>query len=189
MKTMQKILMAGGLIGSACGLGCNETTHKDVTAARDKVAAEQRKLDDAKRDEVRTVQKPVVEQPTTNEAERGHDRVVKQAERVQDAKREEVKTEQDLATEQARDQFLIDCKASIDVANRAIEKLQTKKNATTEDQKADLDRHITDMKAKRDALQAEINNIRTADKTRWSDFKAAAQRAMDELNVESGKVS
>jgi len=45
------------------------------------------------------------------------------------------------------------------------------------------------MKAKRDALQAEINNIRTADKTRWGDFKAAAQRAMDELNVESGKGS
>jgi len=188
MKYLPQLMIAGGLIGL---FGCNQTTQKDVTAKREKVANEERNLAEAKREEARTVNKPVVEQPAPNrrDVEQAHDKVVKQGQRVHEAKKEEIKTERDLTNEQQRDQFLIDCKASIDLANRAIEKLQTKRNAATEDQKPDIDRHINDLKSKRDAVQTEINNIRTANKDRWMDYKAAAQQAMNELNLESGKVS
>jgi pyocin large subunit-like protein len=188
---MKQFLLVSGLIGTALMFGCNQTTQKDVTAARDRTAEEQRKLDDAKRDEARTVNKPIIDDAAERrrEAERARERVRDQEERVLDAKRDEVETKRDLANEQARDKFLIDCKASIDLANRAVEKLQTGRNAATEDEKANIDRQITDLKAKRDALQSEINNIRTANIDRWSDHHAAAKKAMDDLNAESRKVS
>ena len=181
-----KLLVISGLIGSTLLFGCNQTTRKDVTAAHDKVANEQRKLDEVKREEMRTVNKPVVDSSTQrNEA----DKVADQEQRVRDAKREEAKVQQDLNNEQQRDQFLIDCKTSIDLANRSIEKLQTSRNAATEEQKQEIDRQIGDIKSKRDALQSEINNIRTSDKSRWNDYRAAAQSAMDDLNRVSGKSS
>jgi len=191
MKHLFKTLITSGLIVPALLVGCNQTTQKDVTAKREKVANEERKLAEAQREEARTANKPVIDQPTQNgrDMEQAHDKVARQAERVQEAKKEERNTQRELANEQQRDQFLIDCKTSIDLANRAIEKLQTKRNAATEEQKADIDRQINDMKSKRDAVQTEINNIRTANKDRWMDYKAAAQQAMDDLNRESGKVS
>jgi len=180
-----KLLVIGGLLGSTLLFGCNQTTRKDVTAAHDKTATEQRRLDEVKR-EARTVNKPVID-PATEQREA--ERVAKQEERVRAAQRDEAKVTQDLTNEQQRDEFLIDCKASIDLANRAIEKLQTKRNAATEEGKQEIDRQIADMKSKRDAVQTEINNIRTADKSHWTDHRAAAQSAMEELNRESGKVS
>jgi len=191
MRRLPYIIGLGAIASLVTLTGCNETTRKDVTAAREKVRNEERKLDDVKRDEARTVNKPVIEQPPAErgDLERAHDRVLKQEERVREAKQEENQKVQNLNTEQARDQFLIDCKASIDLANRAVEKLQTKKNAATEEGKKDIDQHIADIKSRRDALQSEINNIRTADVKHWTDFKAAAQKAMDDLNHESGKVS
>jgi len=166
-------------------VGCNETTRKDVTSAQNKVAREERKLDDAKREEARTVQKPVLDQNNNgngSDTDRSHDRVVKQEERVREAQNEASKKAQDLNNEQARDMFLIDCKAAIDLANRNVEKLQTKKNAATDDEKAALDRQIDDIKAQRDALQKEINNIRTSNIDRWNEFQSSAQKCMDELN-------
>jgi len=190
MKYLSQYLTVSVLLGSAAMFGCN-TTRNDVTAARDKTAAEQRKLDEAKRDEARTVNKPVVEDNTARnrEAERAHDKVIKQEERVREAQKEEVRKEENLNTEQSRDKFLIDCKASIDLTNRQIEKLQTERNAATEDGKKDIDQRIADIKAKRDALQSEINNIRTSDVKRWMDFHPAAQKAMNDLNQESKRVS
>jgi len=186
MKYLCQVLVLGGALGASLLVGCN-TTRNDVTAAREKVAKEERKLDEVKREEARTAQKPVVE--PRQDLDRAHDRVVKQEERVNEAKKDEAKTEQQLNTEQSRNTFLIDCKASIDLANRAIEKLQTKKNAADEDGKKAIDQQIADIKSKRDALQSEITNIRTADIKRWTDYHAAAKQAMDDLNEESGKVS
>ena len=91
--------------------------------------------------------------------------------------------------EQDRDKFLIDCKAVIDLANRSVEKLETKKNAADESGKAELDQQINTIKSKRDALQGKINDIRNTDVMKWGDHKAAAQSAMDDLNRESKSVS
>jgi len=182
MRCLHTLAVMGGCAAAMLFAGCNETTRKDVTSAQNKVQREERKLDDAKREEARTAHKPVVEQPSGADLDRAHDRVVKQEERVREAQQDASKKAQDLNNEQARDTFLIDCKASIDLANRNIEKLQTKKNAATDDEKMALDRQIDDMKAQRDAVQKEINNIRTSDVKRWEEFKPAAQKAMDELN-------
>jgi len=169
-------------------VGCNETTRKDVTSAQNKVDREERKLDDAKREEARTAQKPVIDETNKREQDRAHDRVVKQEERVREAQTDASKKAHDLNVEQGRDTFLVDCKAAVDLANRNIEKLETKKNAATEDEKMALDRKIEDIKAQRDAVQKEINNIRTSDVDRWQEFKPAAQKAMDELSRLGGSL-
>jgi chromosome segregation ATPase len=206
-------LLVGGLLGSALLVGCNETTRDDVTAARDRVNKEERRLEDMKRDEGRAINeekgeadqarvtnKPVVgddlnegAREEAREADRAktaaQDRLDQQRERIDDAKREAADEEARLSHEQNRDKFLIDCKAAIDMANRSIEKLETKKNAADDSGKGALDQQINAIKSKRDALQGKINDIRQAEVMRWSEHKAAAQKAMDELNREAGKVS
>jgi len=194
MLKQSHLWIAGGVLGLASLLGCNQTTRHDVSSAQDKVTREKQKLDEAKRDEARTAQKPVINDSNrdTNrdvanhdrDADRAHDKVVKQEDRVRDAERNLQDKQQDLNTEQHRDMFLIDCKAAIDKANRAVEKLQTKKNAATDDEKRTIDRQIDDIKSRRDEVQKEINNIRTSDVKKWSEFKPAAQQAMDDLNKE-----
>jgi len=193
-------------------MGC-ETTRNDVTAARDRVNKEERRLEEMKREEGRAINeekreaaesrvtnKPVVgddinEGPReeAREVDRARDaaqdRLKAQQDRIEDAKRDEAETKARLDQEQTRDKFLIDCKTAIDMANRAVEKLQTEKNAADEPEKAALDQKINSVKSKRDALQGKINDIRNADVMRWSDHKAAAQKAMDELDRESGSVS
>jgi len=189
MKYLTHILGVSILAGLSLLVGCNETTRKDVTSAQQKVDNEQRKLEDAKRDEARTVNKPVVDQSDRREADRAHDQVTRQERKVEDAKAEEAKRERELASDQARDKFLIDCKASMDLSDRAIEKLQTQKNAADDAGQKAIDQQISDIKTKKDAVQKEINNIRSADKTHWMDFQGAAKKAMDDLNAASGMVS
>jgi len=204
--------MGGAVLGAALLAGC-ETTRNDVTAARNRVNKEERKLDDMKRDESRAINeekreaaesrvtnKPVVgddinegpreESREVDKARQGaQDRINNQRERVEDAKRDAAEKESRLNHEQERDKFLIDCKAAIDLSNRSVEKLETKKNAADDSGKSALDQQINTIKSKRDALQGKINDIRSADVMKWEDHKAAAQKAMDELNRESKNVS
>jgi len=182
MKCLSLLAVMSGCATITLFGGCNETTRKDVTQAQNKAVREERKLDDAKREEARVARKPVLDEADKRELDRAHDRTVKQGERVRGAETDVAKKAENLNVEQARDMFLVDCKTAIDLANRNIEKLETKKNAATEDEKLALDRKIEDIKAQRDAVQKEINNIRTADTKRWGEFKPAAMRAMDELN-------
>jgi len=213
MKYLTHTLVIGGLLGSSLLVGCNQTTRQDVTAARQRIDKEERRLEDVKREEARKVDeekreagqarvtnKPIVgddlnqgPREEAREADRAKttadQRIERQRERVAEAKNEAADKEARLANEQSRDKFLIDCKAAIDMANRAVEKLQTEKNAADEAGKKSLDDRITAIKSKRDALQTKINDIRAADVMKWSDHKAAAQQTMDELNRESGKVS
>jgi len=197
MKCLTRLLgltaVAGMIVTVA---GCNETTRKDVTAAQNKVVKEERKLDDIRREEARaieekkqaaprTVNKPVIaDDPVERERIRASERLTEQNERVAEAKADAREKENKLATEQARDKFLIDCKAQIDLANRAIEKLETKKNAADDGGKEALDRDIASIKAQRDRLQKEMNSIRTSEVSRWSEHQAAAQQAMVDLKNE-----
>jgi len=213
MRLIPHIMLLGGLLSSALLMGCNETTRDDVTAARNRVNKEERRLEEMKRDEGRAINeekreaeqarvtnKPVVgddvnEGPVeeAREVDRARtaaqDRLNQQRDRIADAKREAADKEARLIHEQDRDKFLIDCKASIDLAGRAVEKLETEKNAADDAGKSALDQQIKTIKSKRDALQGKINDIRKAEVMRWSEHKAAAQKAMDELNRESGNVS
>jgi hypothetical protein len=206
-------MLAGGLLSSALLVGCNETTRDDVTAARNRVNKEEQRFEDMKRDENRAVNeekreadqarvtnKPVVgddiNEGAVEEAREvdrartaAQDRLNQQRDRIADAKREAADKEARLSHEQDRDKFLIDCKAAIDMAGRSIEKLETKKNAADDAGKSALDQQINMIKSKRDALQGKINDIRQAEVMKWSDHKAAAQKAMDELNRELGSVS
>lgn len=180
MKRISCLSILSGLVAVGLLAGCNnETTRKDVASADQKVAKEQQKLDEAKRNEAHVANKPNVDQ---SQLQNAHDNVRNQEDRVQKAESEADKRKQELGTEQARDMFLVDCKAATDLANRAIEKLETKKNAATDQGKTDLDNQIKNIKDKREALQKEINNIRSADEKKWSDYKPAAQKAMDDLN-------
>jgi hypothetical protein len=200
-------------LGSALLVGCNETTRDDVTAARQRINTEERRLEDVKREEARKIDeekreaatarvtdKPIVgddfnEGPAeeAREVERAKknaaERIEDQREKVVNAERDAADKEARLVQEQARDKFLIDCKTAMDMADRAVEKLQTEKNAADESGKQTLDQRINTIKAKRSALQAKINDIRSADVMRWSDHKAMAQKAMDELNREASTVS
>jgi len=213
MKSLVRLISLGAI---ACmGLlaaGCNETTHKDVTAAREQVTKEKQKLDDMKREEARriedkkqaenrTANKPVVDadkvtvpQPDDSaaverERARAQERLTKQGEKLQEAKATAKDKEDKLANEQSRDTFLIDCKAAIDLANRGIEKLETKKNAADEDGKKALDDQIATIKIKRDHLQKQIDTIRAAGVMVWSKHHDAAQKAMDDLDMELKEVS
>jgi len=180
-------------------VGCNETTKQDVTAAHDKVAKEQQKLENMKREDARAIEKkkeeaartankPVVSDGAVErERERAAEREIKQGEKVQEAKVEAKDKEDKLAMEQSRDKFLIDCKAEIDLANRGIEKLETQKNAADEGGKKTLDDRIAAIKTKRDHLQKEIDTIRSEEVMRWTDHKAVAQKAIDELKNELSK--
>jgi len=205
--------MTAATMGSLLLLAGCETTRNDVTAARNKVDREQQKLEDVKRDEARKVNKEGREADSariTNKPIVGNDvnegpreeareanqksaaaqqRIRDQEERVQDAKSEAAKTENKLEMEQSRDKFLIDCKAATDLANRAIEKLETKKNAADDAGKKAIDDQITAIRSKRDDLQKHINSIRSADVMRWNDHQAVAQKAMDELLKEVKTVS
>jgi hypothetical protein len=206
-------MLVGGVLSSALLVGCNETTRDDVTAARNRVNKEEQRFEDMKRDENRAVNeekreadqarvtnKPVVgddiNEGAVEEAREvdrartaAQDRLNQQRDRIADAKREAADKEARLSHEQDRDKFLIDCKAAIDMAGRSIEKLETKKNAADDAGKSALDQQINMIKSKRDALQGKINDIRQAEVMKWSDHKAAAQKAMDELNRELGSVS
>jgi hypothetical protein len=185
-------------------IGC-ETSRDDATAARNRVDREQRRLEDMKRDAPRNVEeerqeardahvtnKPILgddinegSKEEAREAERKavaeHQRIRDQQEAVREAKADAEQTEKRLAMEQSRDKFLIDCKSATDQANRAIEKLQTMKNDADEAEQKSLNDRTDVLKAKRDELQEHINSIRSADVMRWSDHKAMAQKAMDEL--------
>jgi hypothetical protein len=213
MRCLSQIVLVGGLLCPALLVGCNETTRDDVTAARNRVNKEERKLEDMKRDENRAINeekreaeqarvtnKPVVGDDVNEGAreeakevdrarDAAQDRLNAQKNRVEEAKQDEAETKARLDQEQARDKYLIDCKAAIDMANRSIEKLQTKKNAADEAGKDSLDQQINTIKSKRDALQGKIDDIRKVEVARWSEHKAAAQKAMEELNSESSKVS
>lgn len=213
MRYLRQLLVVGGLVGSSLLLACNETTRDDVTAARNRVEEERRRLDEVKREEGRAIDeekreaeqahltnKPVVgDDPNEGAREESRevgraqgtaeDRIREQEKRLEEAKRKEAETKGRLELEQSRDTFLIDCKAAIDQANRAVEKLQIKKNAASESEQESLDEQIINLKTKRDALQGKINDIRGAELMRWSDHRGAAQKTMDELNRESGNVS
>jgi len=212
---MRKGIHVAGL-AAICGAvlltGC-ETTRNDVTAARNRVDREERKLEDVKRDaarnvekenrearEARTTNKPIIgddiNEGATEEAREArrkanseNQRIQDQRERVQDAKVDAQNKENKLAMEQSRDKFLIDCKAATDQADRAIEKLQTMKNAADDAGQKSIDDHITALRSKKDALQKHINSIRSADVMRWTDHKAMAQQAMDELLKDAKSVS
>src|SRR5436190_12711275 len=132
MRYFPQILIVGGVLGSALFMGC-ETTRNDVTAARDRVNKEERRLEEMKRDEgraineekreadkARTTSKPVVgddinegAREEAKEVDRARDaaqdRLNDQRGRVEDAKRNEAETKARLDHEQARDKFLIDC--------------------------------------------------------------------------------
>jgi len=194
------VAIAGALLLSGC-----ETTRNDVTAARNRVDREERRLEDVKREatrniekkrqearEARTTNKPIVgddiNEGATEEAREAQrktvtedQRIENQKDRVRDAKVDAQNKENKLAMEQSRDKFLVDCKAAIDLGNRAIEKLQTMKNAADDAGQKAIDDHITALKAKRDDLQKHINSIRAAGVMHWTDHNAVAQKAMDEL--------
>ena len=213
MKHFTQLLSIGSIAGLSLFGGCNETTRDDVIAKRDNVAKEERKLDNVKRDAARGIQdekreaeaarvtnKPIVgndvnEGPPEEAREVEQKRIDaqknidKQAKRVEDAKQDAASTEETLQHEQARDKFLIDCKASIDLANRAIEKLETKKNAADDAGKIELDQQIANIKTHRDEAQRHLNDIRKADVLRWTDHKAAAMQSVESLNQETQKVS
>lgn len=213
MRYLTHLMGLGSIAGLGLLAGCNETTRDDVVAKRDNVATEQRKLDDAKRNAARDVNqekqeanaarvtnKPIVgDDVNEGAAEESREaqqkkidsqkNVQDQAQRVEAAKQDVARTEETLEHEQARDKFLIDCKASIDLANRAIEKLETKQNAADEAGKAELQQQISKIKTHRDEVQRHINDIRQADVLRWSDHKAAAMKSLESLNQETQKVS
>jgi len=192
------------ICGAVLLTGC-ETTRNDVTAARNRVDREERKLEDVKRDaarnvEVHTTNKPIVgddinegSTEETREAQRKttseNQRIQDQRERVQNAKADAQNKENKLNMEQSRDKFLVDCKAAMDLGNRAIEKLQTMKNAADDAGQKAIDDHIAALRSKKDALQKHINSIRSADVMRWTDHKAMAQQAMDELLKDAKSVS
>jgi len=204
MRLSIHIAGLAALSGAVLLTGC-ETTRNDVTAARNRVNREERKLEDVKRDAARNVEKErqeAREARTTNKPIVGDDinegaseearevqrkaasesqRIQNQEERVQDAKVDAKNKEDKLAMEQSRDKFLIDCKAATDLADRAVEKLQTMKNAADEAGHKALDDHIVSLKSKKDDLQKHISSIRSADVMRWTEHKAVAQKAMDEL--------
>jgi len=207
-----KIAGSAALLGAVLLAGC-ETTRDDVTAARNEVGREQRKLDEVKREatrnveqekqearEARSTNKPIVgddiNEGSTEEVREAQrkaaaeqQKIRDQEQRVLDAKVNARDTEERLAMEQSRDKFLIDCKSATDQAERAIEKLQTMKNDADETAQKSLDDRITAIKAKRDELQNHINSIRSADVMRWTDHKAMAQNAMDELLKDAKSVS
>jgi len=204
MRLCTHIAGLAAIFGAVLLTGC-ETTRNDVTAARNRVDREERKLDDVKREAARNVEmerKEAQKARTTNKPIVGDDinegvneeareaqresasasqRIQNQEERVRDAKVDAKNTEDKLAMEQSRDKFLIDCKAATDLADRAVEKLQTMKNAADEAGQKALDDHISSLKSKKDDLQKHINSIRSADVMRWTEHKAVAQKAMDEL--------
>jgi len=204
MRLFTHIAGLAATFGVVLLTGC-ETTRNDVTAARNRVQHEERKLEDVKRDAARNVEKERMEARearTTNKPIVGDDfnqgpreearevqrkaasetqRIQNQEERVRDAQADANKTENKLAMEQSRDKFLVDCKAAIDLGNRAVEKLQTMKNAADEAGHKALDDHIVSLKSKKDDLHKHISSIRSADVMRWTEHKAVAQKAMDEL--------
>lgn len=213
MKYLAQTLATSAVVGSALLLGCNQTTRDDVVDARNRVQQEEQRLEEVKRDANRNVaeesreaerarvtNKPIVgddvhegtfeERREVNRTRTSEQqRIEEQRQRVAEAKRDAAETEEQLNQEQARDKFLIDCKAAIDQANRSIEKLETEQNAATEAQQAELEQQINTIASKRDALQSKINDIRGAEVMQWSDHQEAAQEAMDELKKVSEDVS
>jgi len=204
MRLCTHIAGLAAVFGVVLLTGC-ETTRNDVTAARNRVQREERRLEDVKRDaarnvekermearEARTTNKPIVgddfNEGATEEAREAQrkgltesQRVQNQEERVRDAKVDAQNKENKLVMEQSRDKFLIDCKAAMDLGDRAIEKLQTMKNAADDAGQKAIDDRIGALKSKRDDLQKHINSIRSADVMHWTNHKAVAQKAMDEL--------
>jgi len=200
-------------LSAVLGMGCNKTTREDVTAARNKVNREERKLDEMKREdaraikeekdeakEARTTNKPIVgddpnegvveeEREARQEAERARQREAKQAEKVADAKREAKTTEDKLAGQVERDKFAADARMHIDHANRSIEKLQANRNAADDDGKKAIDDQIKQLKDKRDFLEKKIDDMEAADAQRWQDHKDAASKAAAELHELANKVS
>jgi outer membrane murein-binding lipoprotein Lpp len=193
--------------------GCNETTHEDVTAARQKVEREQRKLEDMKREDARAIQeekneakearatsKPIVgddvnegvteeEREARKTEQNSNEREANQEERVKEAKRELETTKEKLGDQVARDKFAADARLHIDHANRSIEKLQVQRNAADDEGKKSIDVQIKELQDKRDFLEKKIDDMEAAELTHWQDHKDAVSKTAKELHDLANKVS
>jgi len=196
MKHLAQAFVIGSLIASPLLIGCGETTRNDVTAARNRANQEERRLEEMKHERNADTDRHVTNKPVVPDESNRADRtpptsqeIERQRERTENAKQNAADKEARLKKEQDRDTFLVDCKSAIDQANRAVEKLETKKNAADEDGKKSIDQQVNDIKSKRDAVQGKINDIRAANVMDWSKHKDDAQKAMDELKSVTDKVS
>src|SRR4051812_12394100 len=55
MRYLPQMLLVSGVLGSTVVVGCNETTRNDVTAARNRVDKEEKRLQEMKRNEGRAI--------------------------------------------------------------------------------------------------------------------------------------
>jgi len=173
---------------SVLAIGCADTTREDVTAARQEVREQERKLEDIKREEdrkdaeaARTTQKPILG------GEDAEERIREQEEQVAEAKRKEAEAKDKLAAGQARDKFVADARFHLDAANRAMEKLKADHKAADDEGKKAIDEQMKDIQSKHDALEKEIDDVEAADLLKWEDQKQDVLKAIDDLKAELGK--
>ncbi len=206
MKNFQ-MFAAGTLAAlSLLGVGCMDTTHDDVTAARREVNQQEQRLQELKRenekmiDEERheaerahTTAKPVIgeeDHARIRQAERdvaeakreALEREAAQGEKVSKARAELDQTEEKLARQVDRDKFVADARLNIDAANRAVEKLQAERDAADEEGKTAIDDRIKEIKHRRDMLEAKIDEVESADVLKWQDHQGAVEKSIDNLN-------
>lgn len=80
-----------------------------------------------------------------------------------------------------RDAYVEKLKAQIDKWNADIDGLQAKANQAGADAKVKMQKHIDDLKAKRQELEEKIKPIQKAGGEAWEDLKSGANQAFKAL--------
>ncbi len=84
-------------------------------------------------------------------------------------------------SEQAKDEFQGRLEARLEELDSEIAALREKGRDLKEEAKADWDRKLADLEAKRDAARAKLTEVGQSSAEAWNDVKQGAQSAWDDL--------
>ena len=84
-------------------------------------------------------------------------------------------------SEQAKDEFQGRLEARLEELDSEIAALREKGGDLKDDAKADWDRKLADLEAKRDAARAKLAEVKQSSADAWNDVQKGAQSAWDDL--------
>lgn len=74
-------------------------------------------------------------------------------------------------------------KEQMDAVNRKISELEGRARVAEADTRAAIERAVTDLRTRRDQLQARLENAQNAGADAWEDAKSGVESAMNELRT------
>jgi hypothetical protein len=157
-------------------VGCTEsTTSKDVADARQKVADEQKDVEQTRREAM----KPTIDEGAAQN-------IQKEERDVAAAKNELDETQRMHTATQARDAFALGAQKALDAADIQIKALKSRADSEEGAAKEATQQQIEDLQTRRDRLNDALGKLKKEDLMKWTDHRSEVQTAMAELTAKLG---